>query len=80
MLHSTTHVPGSWRKRFGAGVDWTWTFRLTGLPDGRTRLHQRIRGRAAPWWLAAGYLAVIIPADLIMSTGMLHGLRRRAEN
>jgi len=39
----------------------------------------RIRGRAAPRWLAAGYIAAVIPADFIMATGMLRGLKRRAE-
>jgi len=79
VLHSTTHVPASWRDRFGAAVDWTWSFRLTGLPGDRTRLHIRMRGRAAPWWLAAGFVGAIIPADFIMATGMLRGLKHRAE-
>ena len=79
VLHSTTHVPPSWHDKFGAAVDWTWSFHLTGLPGDRTRLHVRIRGRAAPWWLAAAYVAAIIPADFIMATGMLRGLKRRAE-
>jgi hypothetical protein len=79
VLHSTTHVPPSWRDRFGAAVDWTWSFHLAGLPGGRTRLHVRIRGRAAPWWLVAAYVAAIIPADFIMATGMLRGLKHRAE-
>jgi hypothetical protein len=79
VLHSTTHVPPSWRRRLGAGVDWTWSFHLTGLTGGRTRLQVRMRGRAAPWWLAAAYVAAIVPADYIMATGMLRGLRRRAE-
>jgi hypothetical protein len=79
VLHSTTHVPPSWRDRFGAAVDWTWSFQLTELSGGRTRLHVRLRGRAAPWWLAAGYIAGIIPADYVMATGMLRGLKRRAE-
>jgi hypothetical protein len=78
VLHSTTHVPERWR-RLGANVDWTWTFRLTRLPSGATRMHLRVRGRAAPFWLAAVYVALIIPADWIMATGMLRGLKRRVE-
>jgi hypothetical protein len=39
-----------------------------------------VRGRAAPWWLAAAYIAAIVPADFVMATGMLRGLKRRAEN
>jgi hypothetical protein len=79
VLHSTTHLPPSWRDKFGAAIDWTWSFHLTGLPRDRTRLHVRVRGRAAPRWLAAAYIAAIIPADFIMATGMLHGLKHRAE-
>jgi hypothetical protein len=79
VLHSTTDVPPSWRDRFGAAVDWTWSFHLTPLPEGRTRLHVRVRGRAGPWWVAAAYIAAIIPADFIMATGMLRGLKHRAE-
>jgi hypothetical protein len=47
---------------------------------GQTRLHVRVGGRPAPWWLTVGYIAVIIPADFIMATGMLRGLKQRAEN
>ena len=79
VLHSTTHVPPSWREKYGAAIDWTWSFRLIRLPDGRTRLHLRVRGRVAPWWLAAAYVAAIIPADFIMTMGMLRGLKERAE-
>ena len=79
VLHSTAHVPPSRRERFGAAVDWTWSFHLTGLPDDRTRLHVRVRGRASPGWLAAAYLTAIIPADFIMAAGVLRGLKRRAE-
>ncbi len=78
VLHSTTHVPQAWRTS-GASVNWTWTFRLSCLPDGATRLHVRVRGRAAPYWLAAAYVGAIVPADSIMATGMLRGLKRRAE-
>ena len=38
-----------------------------------------MRGRATPWWLATAYIAAIVPADYIIATGMLRGLRRRAE-
>lgn len=79
VLHSATHAPRSWREKYGAAVDWTWTFSLTELAAGQTRLHLRVRGRVAPWWLTAAYVAVIIPADLIMATGMLRGLKQRAE-
>lgn len=79
VLHSTTHIPGSWKDRFGAGIDWTWAFRLTPGPGERTRLQLRVRGRTAPWWLTATYQAVIVPADFVMATGMLRGIKRRAE-
>jgi hypothetical protein len=78
VLHSTTHVPQR-LQRFGASIDWTWAFRLTSLPDGQTRLHVRVRGKAAPWWLAMAYILAVIPADAIMATGMLRGMKKRAE-
>src|SRR5687767_734706 len=68
------------REKFGAEIDWTWSFRLTELPGGRTRLQLRVRGRTAPRWLTATYLASIIPADYVMSGGMLRGIKRRAES
>ncbi len=80
VLRSTTHVPPGWDVRYGARFSWTWCFRLTELPDdGRTRVHLRVRGRGAPWWFIALYVAALIPADYVMSTGMLRGLRERAE-
>ncbi len=78
VLHSTSRVPPTWRHKFSAAVDWTRSFHLTRLGGGRTRLHVRVRGRAALWWLAA-YIAVIIPADYITATGMLRGPKQRAE-
>lgn len=78
VLHSTTHVPSSWR-RHGAAIDWTWCFHLTDRGDGRTRLHLRVRGRLSPWWLAVGYVAALVPADLVMARGMLRGIARRVE-
>jgi hypothetical protein len=28
VLRSTTHLPPTWREKFGAEIDWTWSFRL----------------------------------------------------
>ena len=80
VLRSTTHLPPTWRERLGAEIDWTWSFRLAELPGGTTRLQLRVRGRTAPRWLTATYLATIIPADYIMAGGMLRGIKRRAES
>jgi hypothetical protein len=79
VLHSTTHLPPGWHERYGARIDWTWTFRLTERSPGRTRLHLRVRARTAPWWLTLGYRATVVPADLVMATGMLRGVKQRAE-
>ena len=65
---------------FGAEIDWTWSFRLSELPVGRTRLQLRVRGRTAPRVLTATYLATIVPADYVMAGGMLRGIKRRAES
>lgn len=79
VLHSTTHLPPGWHERYGARIDWTWTFQLTEVLPGRTRLHLRVRARTAPWWLTLVYGATVVPADLVMGTGMLRGLKQRAE-
>jgi hypothetical protein len=76
VLRSRTHVPMAWRARFGARIDWVLSFNLRKFEDG-TRLHLRTRGRAAPWWLAAGYVTALVPADMVMTCGMLHGIRDR---
>jgi len=78
VLHSTTHVPPGWGERFGASIDWTWCFSLTDVGR-QTRLHLRVRGRMAPWWLLAGYHALIVPADFVMARGMLRGIKQRVE-
>jgi hypothetical protein len=80
VLRSRTHLPPAWRDRFGAEIDWTWSFRLAELPGGRTRLQLRVRGRTAPRWLTATYLATMVPADFVMAGGMLRGIKRRAES
>jgi hypothetical protein len=79
VLASQTHLPPGWHEKYGARITWTWTFHLTELPDASTRVHLRVRGRTSPWWLTALYVATVIPADFVMATSMLRGLRRRAE-
>jgi hypothetical protein len=79
VLHSTTHLPPGWQERYGARLSWSWTFRLLPVHDQQTRLLVRSRGRAHPAWLDVAYRAFVTPADGVMATGMLHGLKRRAE-
>lgn len=77
VLHSTTHLPLSWRKH--ASADWSWVFVLTPLPDGKTRFHFRSRWATAPWWLTVGVGLPLVPADFVMSRDMLRGVKQRAE-
>ncbi len=77
VLHSTTHLPAAWKERLGASIDWAWTFTLAGTGDGGTRLLLRVRGRTGPWWLTAAYVAALVPADYVMASSMLKGIRRR---
>ena len=77
LLHSTTHLPTSWRIRAGCRVDWTWCFHLTPVGPWHTRVHVRVRGRAEPAWLSLAFVALLPPADLVMCPGMLRGLARR---
>lgn len=79
LLRSSTHFPPGWGERYGARFTWTWCFHITDLGDGSSRLHLRARGRSDPWWLTALYVGALIPADCVMATGMLGGLRARAE-
>jgi hypothetical protein len=68
----------SWREH--ASLDWTWTFVLTPLDDGRrTRYHFRSRWATQPWWFTlSGWLGVV-PADFVMSRDHLKGVKERAE-
>lgn len=77
VLHSRTHLPPDWIERFGASLDWVWTFSLQPVGDGRTRMLIRNRGWVAPRWLDLGYRALITPADHIMTRGMFRGLEER---
>lgn len=78
VLHSTSHLPRSWRER--AELDWSWAFVLHPLDDGRrTRFHFRSRWTTAPWWFTLGGRLVVVPADFVMSRAMLRGVKQRAE-
>jgi hypothetical protein len=78
VLHSTSHLPKSWRNR--ARLDWTWAFVLTPVDQGRrTRFHFRSRWVTHPWWFTLGGWLVVVPADFVMSRDMLNGVKRRAE-
>ncbi len=77
VLHSTTHLPPGWAERFGAALDWVWTFALDPAPGGRARLLVRNRGRVAPPWLDLAYRAAVVPADHVMTRGMFRGLDER---
>jgi hypothetical protein len=79
VLHSEQHVPPQWADRFGAWIDWTWAFVLLDAGAGRTRLVIRSRFRTGPWWVTAGYLLLVVPADFVMARQMLRGIARRAE-
>ena len=77
VLHSTTHIPLSWRERFGARINWTWVFILDDAGKGRNRLTFRCRGTAAPWWLRVLFGLVIVLSDFVMSRQMLTGIKER---
>jgi hypothetical protein len=77
VLHSTSHLPASWRDT--VVLDWSWAFHLT-IDDGRrTRYLFRSRWTTSPWWLTLGGRLGIVPADFVMSRDHLHGLKQRAE-
>jgi hypothetical protein len=80
-LHSTSHLPRSWRERRLAALDWGWAFVLTPVDGGRrTRFHFRSRWTTAPWWFTLGARLLVVPADFVMSRDMLRGVRQRAES
>jgi hypothetical protein len=77
VLHSRTHLPPGWAERYGASLDWVWTFALDPLGQNRTRMLVRNRGRVLPGWLDLAYRALIVPADHVMTRGMFRGLGER---
>ncbi len=63
-----------------ANGTWTWTFVLTPIDGGRTRLISRNRIRAQGPRLAGQlYMLVMEPASLVMERKMLKGIKERAE-
>jgi len=79
VLHSREHLPPHWDERYGAAINWSWQFVLEEIGENRTRFIFRSRLRLEPTWVEAFYLAVIVPADFVMSRQMLHGVKQRAE-
>jgi len=79
VLHSREHLPPHSDERYGASVNWSWQFVLDEIADDETRFVFRSRLRLEPRWVEAFYLAVIVPADFVMSRQMLHGVKQRAE-
>jgi hypothetical protein len=79
VLRSRTHLPPSWRERYGAWIDWTWAFVLEPVAGGRTRLVLRSRCRLGPRWIAACYWGAMVPADFVMARQQLKGVKSRAE-
>jgi hypothetical protein len=80
VLHSTSHLPPSWRERRRAELDWSWTFVLLPLKNGRrTRFLFRSRWTTAPWWFTLSGWLTVVPADFLMSRDMLRCVKRRAE-
>jgi hypothetical protein len=63
----------------GEGFAWVWQFGLYPVDKRRTRLVSRNSVRTPPTWGAWLLMLVMEPAAFIMTRGMLHGLKRRAE-
>jgi hypothetical protein len=74
VLHSTRHVIKPIRT-----IDFSWAFVLRELEDGRSRLLIRARTRFTPVWARLFAELFIGPADFVNVLGMLHGIKRRAE-
>ena len=74
VLHSTRHVIKPIRT-----IDFSWAFVLRDCEDGKTRLLIRARARYTPGWARPFVELVLGPADFVNVSGMLHGIRARAE-
>ena len=74
VLHSTRHVIKPIQT-----IDFSWAFVLRECEDGKTRLLIRARARYTPGWARPFAELVLGPADFVNVSGMLHGIRARAE-
>ena len=79
VLRSTTHMPRAWRERYGARMEWVWSWHLKQPVAAPTRLIQRNRMRLRPRWFEAAFLSAIVPADFIMARSHLQSIKRLAE-
>jgi hypothetical protein len=74
VLHSTRHVIKPIRK-----IDFSWAFVLRECEGDKTRLLIRARARYTPGWARPFAELVLGPADFVNVSGMLHGIRARAD-
>jgi hypothetical protein len=79
VRRSTKHLPPGWAKRFGAQINFTWTFVLDDVNGTCTRFIFRSRSEVTPLWVAAIYVAQLVPADFVMSRQMLRGVAAHVE-
>lgn len=84
VLHSDSHLkylvpPPLQGTRFASEGEFTWTFALGPLSDGRTRLLLRTRAVVRPAWLLRAMRPVLYLAEAIFPGQILRGIRRRAE-
>ena len=79
VLHSTSHLPGSWRDK--AALDWSWAFTLTSI-DGGHRTRYLIRSRWTPrrggslWAAGSASSQPISSCRAIISTASRHEPKR----
>jgi hypothetical protein len=74
VLHSTRHVIKPIRT-----IDFSWAFVLRECEGGQTRLLIRARARYTPGWARPFAELVLGPADFVNVSGMLHGIKARAD-
>jgi len=74
VLHSTRHLIKPFRT-----IDFSWAFVLRECEGAKTRLFIRARARYTPSWARPFAALVLGPGDFVNASGMLRGIKRRAE-